>query len=711
LHAACRLLLLLLLPPAAWPADFSHSITEMGFVQSPGGGLSLSLKMEGGAVEPRTFTIDDPPRIVLDFPDTDHRLSRPRRHVGIGMVRNLRLLQTPQRARLVINLLESVPYTTEIRGGQVLINLGASTTAATPSSELAHQPSITNIDFQRGDANEARVVVTLSDPGILADLNQQGSTVLVDFLDTYLPEELQQRLDVTDFATPVQSVDSFTQGNNTRLEIALQGPYEHLAYQAGDQYTIEFKRPAADKKEEQAAAGTKTYTGEPLSLNFQNIETRAVLQILADFTGLNIVVSDTVEGSITLRLTNVPWDQALDIILKTRGLAMRRTGNVILVAPSEEITARERLELESKQQIAELMPLRSEHFKLKYAKASDLGVLFGLGEGGGDGGDGGDDGSGGGNTDTLLSERGSAILDKRTNSLLIKDTEETLQEIRQIIAKLDVPVRQVLIESRIVTADDDFARALGMRFGYSKYTLHNSDSGLFSVIGGGGTGGSSNGAGTYIYSVTDNGTTAEGLMVNLPASSSIGGITLPAAGSFIFNLGRLGQRMLQLELQAMEQDGRGEVISSPRVVTANQQEAVIKQGVQIPYEESTSSGATSVEFQEANLSLTVTPQITPDDRVIMDLEVTKDEPSALSTGAIGITTNQVKTQVLVDDGDTIVLGGIYERQRSETVNKVPLLGDIPVFGRLFRNESKYDIKNELLIFVTPKILGTERQAP
>jgi type IV pilus assembly protein PilQ len=529
--------------------------------------------------------------------------------------------------------------------------------------------TITNIDFRRGEDGQGRVIVNLSDPSIPVDMQQQGGKVIVDFYRARLPEELERRLDVLDFATPVKTIDTYTRGNNVHMVITPMGDYDYLAYQSNNQFTIEVK--ALTKEQVEASKKDELgYSGERLSLNFQDIEVRSVLQLIADFTGINVVVSDTVRGSLTLRLKNVPWDQALDIILKTKGLAMRQSGNVMLVAPSEEIAAREKLELESQKQIEELEPLYSEFIQVNYAKATDLASLLK-------------------STDTtLMSDRGMVTTDERTNTLLVQDTASKLVEIRQLVATLDIPVRQVLIESRIVIASNDFSRDLGVKFGWSKQTTFNNGE---NIVAAGGTLNSITG-----NNIIDPGFSPDGLLVDLPvigATSSIG-----------LAVGKIGSYMLNLELTAMEAEGQGEVISSPRVLTSNQKTAFIQSGVEIPYQEATSSGATSVSFKDAVLELRVTPQITPDDRIIMDLNVKKDSVGEVYLGVPSIDTNEVSTQVLVDNGETLVLGGIYEQEKIKEIDRVPFFGELPLVDWMFKKTSITDDKAELLIFVTPKIV-------
>jgi type IV pilus assembly protein PilQ len=590
------------------------------------------------------------------------------------MAESITAVEAQGRTRVVVNLVDMVPYEAHADGNKVILlvqNAGGEQSEAAAMASRAtggSDDTITNIDFRRGADGQGRVIVDLSDPSIPVDMQQQGGKVIVDFYRAQLPEELERRLDVLDFATPVKTIDTYTRGNNVHMVITPMGDYDYLAYQSNNQFTIEVK--ALTKEEVEASKKDEFgYSGERLSLNFQDIEVRSVLQLIADFTGINVVVSDTVSGSLTLRLKNVPWDQALDIILKTKGLAMRQTGNVMLVAPSEEIAAREKLELESQKQIEELEPMYSEFIQVNYAKASDLAALLKSSD------------------TTLLSDRGMVTTDERTNTLLVQDTASKLVEIRQLVSTLDIPVRQVLIESRIVIASNDFSRDLGVKFGLSKQTEFNDDH----IIAAGGTLDS-----IRNNNIIDPGFQPDGLLVDLPvigATSSIG-----------LAVGKIGSHMLNLELTAMEAEGQGEVISSPRVLTSNQRTAFIQSGVEIPYQEATSSGATSVSFKDAVLELKVTPQITPDDRIIMDLDVKKDSVGEIFLGVPSIDTNEVSTQVLVDNGETLVLGGIYEQEKIKEVDRVPFFGELPLVDWMFKNTSITDDKAELLIFVTPKIV-------
>jgi type IV pilus assembly protein PilQ len=564
------------------------------------------------------------------------------------------------------------------------------------SAASASGRAITSVDFRRTRDGGGRVIVNLTDPSTPVDIRQEGGRVVAVFKDTDLPSELMRRLDVMDFATPVATVDTLRTNLDTRIVISAEGKYEQLAYQSDNEFTIEINPSVAEAEDGSTLfSETKEYEGQRLTLNFQDIETRAVLQLLAETSGRNIVVSDTVQGNVTLRLRNVPWDQALDIVMTTKGLDMRENGNVIIVAPAEEIAARETADLEAKQAIAELEPMYSEFLQVNYAKASDLAALI----------------SGGGTVgaNTLLSERGSIAVDDRTNTLLVQDTAESLQDIRRMVSTLDVPIKQVLIESRIVVVNDDFSRDLGIRLGVTALNENSAgDGGQF--ISGTGTG-----TDTMVNSAISNlGDPANGTIfpVQVPQLSNRYNVNVPiadAAGRFALAVLE-NDFLVDLELTALEAEGRGEIVSTPRVITANQKEASIKQGVEIPYQQAASSGATTVQFKEAVLELTVTPQITPDNNIIMDLSVSKDNVGEIiSTGGLGgtvpsIDTRSVETQVLVSDGQTVVLGGIYETERRETISKVPFLGDIPVLGNLFKSKQRIDNKAELLIFVTPRIL-------
>jgi len=674
-------------------ASAANALTDISFSSLPGNRVLVKLVLEQPlSQDPVSFTIDNPSRIAFDFPDVLNKVEKRSQNVGVGAVRSLNAVEAKGRTRVVLNLVQMVPYETRVDGNTVAVTL-ESTPSSTPmtggsaalgaapaSAHVGKELSINNIDFRRGKGGEGRVIVSLSDASASVDVTEEGGKIVVNFVNAKIPSNLAQRLDVVDFATPVTMVDTRAVGNGVRMEVGSQGNIEHLAYQSDSIFTLEVK-PVTKEQKEQTKKQELGYTGEKLSLNFQNIEVRAVLQLIADFTSLNLVASDTVTGSVTLRLKNVPWDQALDIVLRTKGLDMRKMGNVILVAPADEIASREKQDLESQKQIQELEPLRSEIIQVNYAKASELAGLLKAKE------------------NVLLSERGSVTVDERTNTLLVMDTSHKLADIRQLVSKLDIPIRQVLIESRIVIASNDFSKDLGVRFGTTGVKARSN--GMVGVTG------SSTGIDTMTTSALSNiqagGNAApvalpslsDRLNVNLPPSSTAGRIAFGFLGP---------DYMVDLELAAMQREGHGEVVSSPRVITANQREALIEQGVEIPYQTASSSGATTVAFKKAVLSLKVKPQITPDDRVIMDLTINKDSVGSIYAGTPSINTREITTQVLVDNGETVVLGGVYEQSKSDSTAKVPFLGDLPVVGYLFRNNIKADGKEELLIFITPKIL-------
>ncbi len=704
LTALSRAVLLMFVAFAA-SAQESNRLQDIQIQSLPGNRVELKLIMSGTAPEPLAFTIEDPARIALDLPNTTLGLTSRRREVNLGPLDTVLTAEANGRTRVVLNLEKMVVYETRRSGNVVTIILGdggdysqsttqfASVVTSEPRSYASSSSrSISSIDFRRTRDGGGRIVVILSDPSTPVDIRQEGGRIVAVFKDTHLPAELMRRLDVMDFATPVTTVDSLRANLDTRIIISADGKYEQLAYQSDNEFTIEINPVATDLPEGSSLfSETKEYEGQRLTLNFQDIETRAVLQLLAETSGRNIVVSDTVQGNVTLRLRNVPWDQALDIVMTTKGLDMRQNGNVIIVAPVEEIAARETADLEAQQMISELEPLYSEFLQVNYAKAGNLATLI--------------SGAGG---NSMMSDRGSIAVDERTNTLLIKDTAERLQDIRRMVVTLDIPIKQVLIESRIVVVNDDFSRDLGIRFGVTAFNENSSDG--VTVISGTGIG-----TDTMIGSVLDNlSDPANGTIypINLPSLSNRYNVNVPisdAAGRF--SLAVLESDFLvDLELTALEAEGRGEIISTPRVITANQKEARIEQGVEIPYQQSSSSGATTVQFKKAVLSLTVTPQITPDNNIIMDLKVHKDSVGQIiSTGGLGgtvpsIDTRSIETQVLVADGQTVVLGGIYETELRETITKVPLLGDIPAIGFLFRSKKVVHNKAELLIFVTPRIL-------
>ncbi|HXV40858.1 MAG TPA: type IV pilus secretin PilQ [Steroidobacteraceae bacterium] len=660
-----------------------------------GSTLQVRLRTDGVAPQPLTFTIDRPARLSVDLPDVALALDNRRVDVGAGGVDTIVAAEASGRTRVVFNLDALVPYSATADGDSVVVTIGsaaASAAGAVASAAAAAAPtggarSITGVDFRRSPDGAGRVVINLSDPATPASLRQEGNRVIVDFTGTALGEQWMKRYDVTDFATPVTSFDATRMGDSARVVVSATGDFEQMAYQTDNLYVIEVKeRPRVTAA---VAAAEKQYTGERLTLNFQDIDVRPLLQLLADTSGQNIVVSDSVKGRVTLRLQNVPWDQALDIVLRTKGLDMRRKDNVILVAPQAELAAQEKAELEARKDIQELAPLRTEFLTVNYAKASEIARLVKSAGGG-----------------SLLSNRGNVTVDERTNTLLVQDTAENLTAVRTMVATLDIPVRQVLIESRIVIVADDFSRELGVRAGFTRVSDDVGD--LFAVSG------SAQSTDTIMGSALDNlASTGQPFPVEVPFGNfDRYNVNMPAAspaGRIALSILDFDDFLIDLELSAAQSEGRGEIKSTPRVITANQREAIIEQGVEIPYQESASSGATTTQFKKAVLSLKVTPQITPDDRVILDLTVTKDSVGQLVPSATGgfvpsIDTRNIQTQVLVRDGQTVVLGGIMETERRDSVKKVPLLGDVPVVGNLFKSRNKINNRDELLIFVTPKIL-------
>ena len=662
----------------------------------PGEQLEVRLVLDGPAPQPVAFTIDNPARLAVDLPGTSIALDSRRIDVKAGGVDTIVAAEASGRTRLVFNLDELQPYQTRVAGNTVIVTVGKGTTAAaaaTPAAAVAAASgasSIEKVDFRRGADGSGRILVRTTDASTQASLKQEGGRIVVEFPRTSVGDDQARRYDVVDFATPVSSFDVTRTATGARIVVAAAGEYEQMAYQTDRDYVLEVRpRPKAAVVD----PTKKEFKGERLTLNFQDIETRAVLQLLAETSGQNIVVSDTVQGNVTLRLQNVPWDQALDIVLRTKGLDKRQEGNVIYVAPAEELAAREKQLLESQKAMTELAPVRTEYLQVNYAKASDLAALIRT-QG----------------KASLLSERGSVSIDERTNTLLLQDTADRLADIRRLVSTLDIPVKQVLIEARIVIVSDDFSRSLGVRFGGAFVGNYGSSDGLM-YMGSQGLNSADGERGPIISPNGPGGVGIDGNQVATPPVPDRYLVNLPIANP----AGRLALTLLDsdyvvdLEITAAQSEGRGEIVSAPRVITANGKEASIEQGVEIPYQESASSGATTTQFKKAVLSLKVTPQITPDDRVILDLTVNKDSvgqvvPSATGGFVPSIDTREITTQVLVNDGQTVVLGGILETERRDTVNKVPYLGNIPGLGVLFRSKQKTDNKDELLIFVTPKIL-------
>ncbi|WP_349559225.1 type IV pilus secretin PilQ [Marinobacter sp. NFXS9] len=656
------------------------SLNDVEFTALPGDGTEVVLKFDGTPPQPTGYTIERPARIAVDLKGVDSALQSRSISLGSGNAQSMTVVDTKDRTRLIFNLVDLVPYTTNVAGNTITMKIGggedqAATSQTTPStpvqsavSSASSQDAISNVDFHRGADGEGQIVVSLSNPKTSVDLSETGGRIRLVMDGTQVPESLRRRLDVTDFATPVTRVDTFMQGGDAVVEIRPKGNYDYLAYQAGNEFTVSVE-PLSDEEAENRREEKFPYTGEKLSLNFQDIEVRSVLQLIADFTGLNLVASDTVSGSITLRLQNVPWDQALDLILKTKGLDKRQIGNVLLVAPADEIAARERLELETSKQIAELAPVRLDIIQVNYAKAADIVALIQADE-------------------ELISERGFVSSDPRTNTISVRETADKLEQIRRLVSTWDVPVRQVLIEARIVRASTDLAEELGVQWGVEG--RGNANGGDNNVVVGGTQSGISNISSGSLTLPSDS------LNVNLGVADS-------NASSIAF--GYIGTDFLvDLELSAYASDGQAEIVAQPKVVTADRQTAKIKSGEEIPYQEASSSGATSVSFKEAALSLEVTPQITPDDKIIMDLAVNQDSRGQETAGVPSIDTNEVTTQVLVRNGETVVLGGIFQSEKSTTITKTPFLGDIPYLGALFRNKSVVDERSELLVFITPKIL-------
>jgi len=662
-------------------------------VQTSGQQVLLKLHLSGPAPEPLPFTIDKPARIAFDLPNTTLALATRRFDVHSGGVDTVLAAEANGRTRLVVNVDSLMPYTTRVDGNNITVTLGNQPGAAAAQTAQARAGSgqgasavertIRTIDFRRGADGTGRVIVQLTDPRTPVNVRQEGNQIVVDFAGTLMPKNLMRRYDVMDFATPVQTVDALRVEGSSRLVISAQGDFEQLAYQSDNQYTIEIKpslkRANAEEKKE--------YTGERLTLNFQDIDVRSVLQLLADTSGQNIVVSDSVTGNLTLRLQNVPWDQALDIVLRTKGLDKRRQDNVIIIGPTAELASREKAELAARKEVQELSPTHTEFMQVNYAKVSDLQKLIKSASA----------------KDSMLSPRGSLSIDERTNTLLVQDTADKLADIRRLVQTLDVPVKQVLIEARIVIVSDTFERDLGARLGISGFTTTNG--GLATISG------TNVGTDSMLTSAFPPSTTKPSGFINFPTLDNRYQVNLPAAnvnGSIGLSLLQ-GKHLLDLELSAAQNEGKSETISSPRVITANQKQASIMQGVEIPYQESASSGATTTQFKNAVLSLKVTPLITPDNRVILDLDISDDAVGQQVSSATGgsvpsIDTREIITQVLVNDGQTVVLGGILDTTKSFAANKVPFFADIPVLGNLFKSTIKINNKTELLIFITPKIL-------
>jgi len=696
---------------ASASAMAQNAIQSIDSTQQAGSEVVRIELAEPLAAVPAGFTIQTPPRIAIDLPGVSNALGKSNIEMNQGNLRSVNVAQSGERTRLVLNLKKASNYRAELQGKVLLVvldsaappaaNPSAATAAAQPpvhfAESLNRNPvALKDIDFRRGADGAGRVIVELPNNQVGVDIRQQGQSLVVEFLRSTLPDNLRRRLDTTDFGTPVQSVTTTQSGDRVRMVVEPRGLWEHSAYQSDNQFVLEVRPQKVDPNKLTQGPG---YAGEKLSLNFQNIEVRALLQVIADFTNFNVVTSDTVTGNVTLRLKDVPWDQALDIILQAKGLGLRKSGNVILIAPKDELNAKEKVDLEAKQQIAALEPVRTQAFQLNYAKVAD--VANGL--------TGQSSGQGSGGTSTrILSPRGSVIFETRTNQLFVSDIPSKLQEIQEMIAKIDVAVRQVLIESRIVIADDTFGRSLGVKLGATDLRGVRGGVPGYNVGSGNyvGIGGNLNAVGSQTGQTTTAAAFSDSTFVNLPA---VGQNNFDAATLALSLFSAGANRFLNLEISALEADGKGKVVSSPRVITADQQKALIEQGEELPYQVATSSGATSLQFRKANLKLEVTPQITPEGNVILDVDVTKDSVGRATAAGFAINTKHVRTQVLVENGGTVVIGGIFEQNDREDVTKVPLLGDIPYLGNLFKQKTKTSSKTEMLIFLTPKVV-TDRTA-
>ncbi|MCV6623393.1 MAG: type IV pilus secretin PilQ [Cellvibrionaceae bacterium] len=712
-------------------SSFASKLTDIQFAELPGQRFEIKLKFDEQPDTPKGYTIEKPARVVLDFPGVESLLTQKKFPVAFDSANSVVVLSSGGRTRMIVNLNELVNYSTRVAGSDVIVEMGSgsgagdyikrgSSMAAALSNdsdegEAEYASAITSLDFRRGEDGEGKIVLNLSDPNVNIDANSNGGKLTLNFDGVSIPADLRRRLDVVDFATPVSFIDTSYDGGSTKVIIETSREYDYLAYQADDQYVVSVKPLTRAEREERKKQFE--FVGKKLSLNFQNIEVRSVLQLIADITDLNLVASDTVGGSITLRLDNVPWDQALSLVLKTKGLDKRQVGNVLMVAPAAEIAERERLELETQKQLEELAPLRTEYIRVRYANARELFKLFNqrdTGEGSGSNQDGNSTGS-------ILSERGQAIVDERTNSIILTDTEEKIQEFRKLISQVDIPVRQVLIEARIVVANTDYRKELGVRWqAVGRHQIRSTTQRTPVLDGNGNATFDSNGqqifrtqtisqrsglfsGSTEAFSADnfdENGiwtpTIDQANMVDLGVANPFGSIAMWLSS----DNGSLG-----LELSALEDSGFAEIVSQPKVITGDKQIAFIESGKELPYQEASASGATAVSFRQAVLKLEVTPQITPDDRIIMDLLVKQDSLSGEESNIPIIDVNRLETEVLVDNGQTVVLGGIFQDQVTKGTSKVPVLGDIPYLGRLFKKDLQVRNKRELLIFITPKILA------
>jgi len=711
-------------PGLTWAQNLIRAISSNQ--QANGEVIRVELS-EPLAAAPTGFVIQAPPRVAIDLPNVGNGVGKSSVDINSANVRSVNIANSGDRTRLVLSLKQPTNYRTELQGKSLLIMLdaapsSASTTSATTTqpvhfanSQNAEQLPLRDIDFRRGPDGSGRVIVGLASTQVGVDLKQQGQNLVVEFLRSTLPESLRRRLDVSDFGSPVQAISTTQSGDRVRMVVEPRGAWEHSAYQTDTQFVLEVRPVKMDPNKLTQGPG---YQGEKLSLNFQNIEVRSLLQVIADFTNFNVVTSDTVTGNVTLRLKDVPWDHALDIILQAKGLGMRKSGNVLWIAPKDELAAKEQVDLEAKKKVADLEPVRTQSFQLNYTKAEDIarallgqmvdkdGKAINVASSGGGGG-------GSNNNVRILSPRGTVLAESRTNQLFISDIPSKLEEVAVMIAKIDIPVRQVLIEARIVEADDKFGRALGVKLGSTD--LRGLRGGIPGYSVGGNNyltvGGNYSNVGVQTLQTPNTATSylPDSQFVNLPASTST--ISGASAATFALSLfSATANRFLNLELSALESEGKGKIVSSPRVITADQVKAVIEQGEQIPYLVATSSGATSVQFRPAALKLEVIPQITPEGNVILDVDVAKDSRGELTIAGPAINTKHVKTQVLVENGGTVVIGGIFTQTDREDVNKVPFLGDIPYLGNLFKDRVKLSTRTELLIFLTPKVVNDRSAA-
>ena len=708
--AATALLLLTLLAPGLAQAQAQAQgimIQSITSLQQAGSEVIRVELSEPLAAVPGGFAIQAPARIAIDLPGVGNAMGRNSVEINQGNLRSVAVAQSGERTRLVLNLKAPAGWRAQLQGKALLIVLEPVSVASAGEPVHFAQPQnavsqgLRDIDFRRGEDGAGRVVVSLPSTQVGVDIRQQGQTLVVEFLRSTLPDALRRRLDVTDFGTPVRTISTFQSGDRVRMVVEPFGSWEHSAYQSDNQFVLEVRPLKVDPNKMTQGPG---FSGDKLSLNFQNIEVRALLQVIADFTNFNVVTSDSVTGNVTLRLKDVPWDQALDIILQSKGLGVRKNGNVLWVAPKDELTAKEQLDLESRKKVAELEPLRTQSFQLNYTKAEEVAT--------GVTGQTLNQGGAGTQAMRILSPRGSVIFEARTNQLFVSDIPSKLEEIQSLIAKIDIPVRQVLIEARIVEADDTFGRALGVKLGGNDLRGVRGGTPGYNVIGDNRVAIGNNYA-SIGYVTGQTGVVPAGFndaaFVSLPANiSGLGGGA--SAATFALSLfGATANRFLNLEISALEAEGRGKIVSSPRVITADQVKALIEQGEELPYQAATSSGATSVQFRKANLKLEVTPQITPEGNVILDVDVNKDSVGRSTVAGFAIDTKHVKTQVLVENGGTVVIGGIFTQTDRTSVNKVPLLGDLPYVGNLFRNTTRSSNKTELLVFITPKIV-TDRSA-